>query len=184
MSQPVTVVVRRRVRSGCETAYEAGLGRLTAAAGTLPGYLGAEFHRPAAPGQDYVSVFRYDSLAHLEAFEASDLRARFLAEATSLVEADAVWERTTGLELWFDPPKGTVVAQPSRHRMALVLIAVVFVLVLAINLAIGPLIASWPLPLRLLLTVTLQVVLMTYAIMPRLTRALARWIYPATKTVT
>lgn len=184
MSEPVTVVVRRRVRPGCESAYEAWLGRLTAAAGALPGYLGAEFHRPASPGGDYVSVFRFDSVAHLEAFEASDLRARFLAEVAPLVEADAVWQRMTGLELWFDPPKGTVVAQPSPHRMALVLIAVVFVLVLAINLAIGPLIAGWPLPLRLLLTVTLQVVLMTYVIMPRLTRALARWIYPATKTVT
>lgn len=183
MSEPVTVVVRRRVRRGCETAYEAWLGRLTTAAGSLPGYLGAEFHRPASPGGDYVSVFRFDSLEHLEAFEASDLRARFLAEVAPLVEADAVWQRMTGLELWFDPPKGTVVAQPSPHRMALVLIAVVFVLVLALNLAIGPLIAGWPLPLRLLLTVTLQVVLMTYVIMPRLTRALARWIYPTTKTV-
>jgi len=184
LSEPVTVVVRRRVKRGCEAAYEAWLGRLTAAAGALPGYLGAEFHRPTAPGQDYVSVFRFDSVDHLEAFETSDLRARFLAEVAPLVEADAVWQRMTGLELWFDPPKGTVVAQPSPHRMALVLIAVVFVLVLALNLTIGPLIAGWPLPLRLLLTVTLQVVLMTYVIMPRLTRALARWIYPATKTVT
>lgn len=183
MSEPVTVVVRRRVKRGCETAYEAWLGRLTSAAGSLPGYLGAEFHRPASPGGDYVSVFRYDSIAHLEAFEASDLRARFLAEVAPLVEADAVWQRTTGLELWFDPPKGTVVAQPSRHRMAVVLVAVVFGLVLALNFGLGPLIASWPLPLRLLLTVTLQVVLMTYVIMPRLTRALAPWIYPTTKTV-
>jgi antibiotic biosynthesis monooxygenase (ABM) superfamily enzyme len=29
----------------------------------------------------------------------------------------------------------------------------------------------------------LQVLLMTYLIMPRLTRALARWIYPAARTV-
>jgi antibiotic biosynthesis monooxygenase (ABM) superfamily enzyme len=39
----------------------------------------------------------------------------------------------------------------------------------------------WPLPapLRLLLTITLEVLLMTYWLMPQLTRRLARWIYPA-----
>ncbi len=184
MSEPVTVVVRRRIKPGAGSAYEALLDRLSAAAKQLPGYLGAEFHRPAAPGQDYVSVFRFDSVEHLAAFEASELRAVFLAEVAPLSEADAIWQRMTGLEFWFDPPKGTVVAQPSPHRMAVVLVAVVFALVLAINLAIGPLMAGWPLPLRLLLTVTLQVALMTYVIMPRLTRAIAPWIYPATKTVT
>mgnify|MGYP007091946495 FL=1 len=67
--------------------------------------------------------------------------------------------------------------------MAALLIAVVFVLVLALNLVLDPLIGGWPLALRLLLTVTLQVLAMTYLIMPRLTRALARWIYPSTQTV-
>ena len=68
--------------------------------------------------------------------------------------------------------------------MAVLLIVVVFALVLVLNLALGPLTSGWPLPARVLLTVTLQVVLMTYVIMPRLTRALARWIYPATRTAT
>jgi antibiotic biosynthesis monooxygenase (ABM) superfamily enzyme len=183
VSEPVTVVVRRRVKAGSETAYEDWLKRLTGAATALPGYLGAEFHRPARPGQDFLSVFRFDSPDNLRDFESSELRRRFLYEVTPLVEADAVWERMTGLEFWFDPPMGTVVAQPSPHRMALVLVAVVFVLVLAINLAAGDLMASWPLPVRLLVTVVLQVCLMTYVIMPRLTRALAPWIYPTRKTV-
>jgi antibiotic biosynthesis monooxygenase (ABM) superfamily enzyme len=180
----VTVVARRRVKSGAEAAYEDWLNRLTQAARSLPGYIGAEFHRPASPGRDYVSVFRFDSIANLEAFERSELRARFLAEVAPLVESDAVWSKMTGLELWFDPPKGTVVAQPSPHRMVVVLVAVVFVLVLGLNLGLGPFMAGWPLPLRLFVTVTIQVTLMTYLIMPRLTRALARWIYPSTRTVT
>lgn len=183
MSEPVTVVARRKVKPGRETAYEDWLNRLTKAAAALPGYLGAEFHRPAGPGSDYVSIFRFDSPDHLLEFERSDIRRRFLDEVVPLVEADAVWERLTGLELWFDPPKGTVVAQPSPHRMAVILVVVVFVLVLAINLAAGPLMASWPLPARLLVTVVLQVLLMTYVIMPRLTRALAPWIYPRRKAV-
>ena len=184
MSDPVTVVARRRVRAGSEETYEAWLDRLAKDTQSVPGYLGAEFRKPAARGEPYVSVFRFDSLSALEAFERSDLRARYLAEIAPHVEADAIWERTTGLEVWFEAPKGTVVAQPSPHRMALVLIVVVFLLVLVLNVVLAPLIGDWPLALRLLVTVTLQVLLMTYVIMPRVTRALATWIFPTTKTAT
>ena len=183
MSEPVTVIVRRQVRPGREADYEAWLARLTqGAAQAFDGYLGAEFHRPG-PGGAYRSVFRFDSLDHLEAFERSDFRARMLAEGAGLFEADAAWERMTGLEFWFDPPPGTRVAQPSPHRMALILIAVVFCLVLALNLTLGPLMAGWPLPVRVLLTVAIQVGLMTYVVMPWLTPRIARFIYPTSQTL-
>ena len=183
MNEPVTIVVRRRVKPGAGTAYEDWLGRLTNDAKSLGGYLGAEFHRPAPGSPEYVSVFRFATLADLARFENSAIRQKYLAEVAPLVEAEAVWEKMTGLEFWFQPPKGAKIAQPSPHRMALLLTAVVFALVLAINLALGPLMEGWPLALRLLATVTLQVALMTYVIMPRLTRVLAKWIYPSTITV-
>jgi antibiotic biosynthesis monooxygenase (ABM) superfamily enzyme len=184
MSDPVTILVRRTVRAGREKAYEDWLKRLTeAAARDFAGYLGAEFHRPADGSREYRSVFRFDTPENLEAFQRSDLRTRMLTEAADTFAADAAWERMTGLEFWFDPPPGTRVPQPSPHRMALVLTAVVFCLVLVLNLAFGPVMAGWPMGLRLLFTVTLQVGLMTYVIMPRLTPLIARFIYPATRTL-
>jgi antibiotic biosynthesis monooxygenase (ABM) superfamily enzyme len=184
MSEPVTILVRRKVKSGCEKDYEAWLARLTqGAAETFEGYLGAEFHRPSAPGGEYRSIFRFDSLEHLDAFERSGFRTRMLAEAAQMFAADAAWERMTGLEFWFDPPPGTKVPQPSPHRMAIVLIAVVFTLVLILSLTIGPLISCWPLPFRVLVLVSIQVVLMTYVIMPRLTPRIVRFIYPGTRTL-
>ena len=183
MTDPVTITVRRKVRPGREVAYEAWLKRLTeGAARDFPGYLGDEFHRPGPDGT-YRSVFRFDSLAHLEAFERSNFSAAMLAEGADLFAADAAWERMTGLEFWFDPPPGTKVPQPSPHRMALVLIAVVFTLVLALNLTLGSLMTGWPLALRVLATVCIQVGLMTYVIMPRLTPMIARFIYPKSKTL-
>jgi antibiotic biosynthesis monooxygenase (ABM) superfamily enzyme len=183
MSEPVTIVVRRKVKSGREADYEAWLKRLTeGAARQFPGYLGAEFHRPAADGI-YRSVFRFDSIDRLDAFECSEFRTRMLSEAEPLFAADAAWERMTGLEFWFDPPAGTKVPQPSPHRMALVLIAVVFCLVLILNLLLGPFMTGWPLALRVFTTVTIQVWLMTYVIMPRLTPMMARFIYPKTKSL-
>lgn len=181
VSDPVTAVVRRRVRPGRESAYEDAVRDLQAGAHTLPGYLGAHVQRPS-PGGEYVSVVRFASLANLDAFERSDLHAAFVRDVAPYVLADAVWDRTTGLEVWFAPPPGTVVAQPSRFRMALLLIAVVFVLVLSIGSVVGAVLGDWPYPARLFVTLTIEVLLMTYVVMPPLTRALARWIYPSTRT--
>jgi antibiotic biosynthesis monooxygenase (ABM) superfamily enzyme len=62
----------------------------------------------------------------------------------------------------------------------------VFVLVLTIGMAITVVTtrSSWslPYPLRLLVTVAIQVTIMTYWLMPYLTRRLARWIYPRQRT--
>lgn len=183
-AEPVTVVVTRRVKAGHEAAYEAWLERLVGQASTLAGYLGTSVHRPPPSGpREYTSVFRFDSLEHLRAFEASDLRRRALAEVVDHVEADAAWHKLTGLELWFTPPPGTVVPQPSRLRMALVMIAVVYGLVLSIGQLVGLVLAHAPGPVRLLVTIVLEVFLMTYVLMPRITRWFARWIYPAARTL-
>ena len=115
-TEPVTVVVTRRVKAGLEKGYERWLDRLLEDVKSLPGYLGTTVQRPLGTGREYTSVFRFDSVEHLRAFEESDLRRRALAEVGEYVEADAVWNRLTGLEFWFTPPAGTVVPQPSRFR--------------------------------------------------------------------
>jgi antibiotic biosynthesis monooxygenase (ABM) superfamily enzyme len=180
--QPVTVVVTRRVKPGREAAYEAWLERLIREASVLPGYLGTNVQRPAATGpREYTSVFRFDSVEHLRAFEDSDVRRRALAQVIDFVEADAVWNKLTGLELWFTAPAGTVMPQPIRFRMALVMIVVVYGLVLSIGTLVALVLSAAPMPLRLLATITIEVFFMTYVLMPRLTRWLARWIYPSNK---
>jgi antibiotic biosynthesis monooxygenase (ABM) superfamily enzyme len=176
--EPVTIVVTRRVRPGREADYEAWLGRLLGEAKHLPGYLGTTVNRPSGDTREYTSIFRFATVEDLRAFETSELRARALAEVVDLVEADARWDRLTGLELWFTPPPGTIAPQPSRFRMALVMIVVVYGLVLSLGTLVAQVMSGAPMPLRLLVTITLEVFLMTYVLMPRLTRVLARWIYP------
>lgn len=179
--EPVTVIIRRRVKPNKVADYEDWLRRFQAEAlKSLTGYLGVTTQRPSGGANvEYVSVLRFASVAALQAFEASELRARYLAEATPFVDGDAIWEKLTGLEFWFSAPSGTQVPQPSRFRMALVMIAVVFFLVLSIGTAVGSVLADWPYPLRLLVTISIEVFFMTYWLMPRLTRWLAPWIYPA-----
>ncbi|MEM1362778.1 MAG: antibiotic biosynthesis monooxygenase [Pseudomonadota bacterium] len=184
MSEPVTIIVRRKVKPGREAEYEAWLTRMTEGAkANFPGYLGVGLQRPTEDGEAYRSVFRFDTIEHLEAFERSEFRAQMLAEGAELFASDAAWDRYTGLEFWFNPPTGTKIPQPSPHRMAIVMIAVIFSLVMIVNASVGPLMDDWPLALRVFITVILQVSLMTYVIMPRLTPLISRFIYPKTRTL-
>jgi antibiotic biosynthesis monooxygenase (ABM) superfamily enzyme len=187
VGEPVTVIIRRRVKPGAETHYEAWLQALQTDARQLPGYLGVTTQRPAPGGpREYVSAVRFDSLANLQGFERSALRRKHLARLGDWVEADAAWQTMTGLEFWFSPPPGTVVPQPSRPRMAVVMVVMVFTLVLLIGGAVNAIFAQLPFvtpyPIRLLVTITIEVVLMTWWLMPLVTRRLAHWIYPQRHT--
>lgn len=179
-SAPVTVQIRRTVRAGREDEYEAWLHDLIDRAADLPGYLGTDVHRPAPGRREYLSVVRFDSIESLERFERSDLRRDALAEVEPLVEGDAVWRRLTGLEFWFSAPPGVVTPQPVRWRMAALIGLIVYVLVLTIGqlaVAVLPGVAPW---LRLALVIAIEITIMTYLLLPWLTRRLARWIYPRT----
>ena len=61
--------------------------------------------------------------------------------------------------------------------MALVLLVVVFSLVIILNYLLAPLVVGWPCFAKVFLAVFLQVTLMTYLVMPRVTRLLKTWLY-------
>jgi antibiotic biosynthesis monooxygenase (ABM) superfamily enzyme len=175
-----TIVVTRRVRAGHEAAYEAWIAEIQAASRAFPGYQGVDVARPASPTQPYTIVVRFDSPAAREAWEAWETRRAWLERVPSAaVEGDAEVRYAEGVEFWFEAPPSAPPVQPSKHRMAVVLLVVVFALVSVL----GPLarwaLDGWPAPVIALVMVACQVSLMTYVVMPRVTRWLAPFLFPA-----
>jgi uncharacterized protein len=180
----VTVVVTRRVKSGYESQYENWLKRLLEEAKSMKGYMGAAVQKPTAGTTEYTSVFRFDNVENLRKFEESEIRARYLGEVVDYVEADAIWKKFSGLEFWFSPPTGTIVPQPSRFRMALVMIVVVYGLVISIGQLVSALVGDViPSYVRLFITISIEIFLMTFILMPHLTKFLAKWIYPRSSPI-
>jgi uncharacterized protein len=176
----VTVVVTRRVKSGYESQYENWLKRLLEEAKSMKGYMGAAVQKPTAGTTEYTSVFRFDNVENLRKFEESEIRTRYLREVVDYVEADAIWKKFSGLEFWFSPPTGTIVPQPSRFRMALVMIVVVYGLAISIGQLVYALVGDdIPSYVRLFITISIEIFLMTFILMPHLTKFLAKWIYPS-----
>lgn len=173
---PVTVSLSRRVVPGKEAAYEAWVRGITGEAVTFPGHMGVNVIRPTAASSEYITIFRFDNYQHSREWEESDVRAVWLDRLEGLVEGETAVEKGTGLEFWFSLPE-LPVAHPSPHKMALVLLVVVYVLVLALNYLLNPMTVDWPGPARILLVALLQVLLMTYVVMPRVTRLLKGWLF-------
>jgi hypothetical protein len=84
----------------------------------------------------------------------------------------------TGLETWFTLPAQAGAAPPPPYKMALVTWITIFPLITAIVAITGPLLKDLPLAVRLGITTALAVPLMTWVVMPRVTRLLHRWLYP------
>ena len=175
---PVTVSVSRKVRPGREAEYEAWIHEITQIASRFEGHQGINVLRPSAQTNDeYVTIYRFDSYQHGRQWEQSPERKVQIEKLEGLVEGDASYTRVTGLEFWFEFPQVSAAAKPSPHKMAVTLIVVVFSLIYPMQVFIGPQLAGWPLWCRILLFVTLQVLLMTYIVMPRITYMLRRWLY-------
>ncbi|WP_432472408.1 antibiotic biosynthesis monooxygenase [Amphritea sp. HPY] len=175
---PVTVSISRRVKPGMEVAYEAWVSGVIEAAASFGGHQGSNVLRPGPATQNrYVLIYRFDSFQNCDAWEQSDLRKSWLTKLGSMVEGEAEVQRGTGLEFWFDLPELPVNKHPSPHKMALVLISVVYVLVIALNLILQPVLHDSGLWFRSAVIVIAQVLLMTYLVMPRVTRLLKGWLY-------
>jgi uncharacterized protein len=176
---PVTTTVTRRIKPGHEAAYEAFLAGISGAARAFPGYLGIEVFRPAGgPGGEYRTVYRFDSAAHLQAWVDSPERAAWLARAEPHVAGPMRTQVLTGLESWFTLPTQPGAPPPPRYKMALVTWATIFPLITLVVVATAPLLGSLPLVARLAVTTGVTVPLMTWVVMPRVTRLLGRWLYP------
>lgn len=178
---PITIDVLQRVKPGCEAVFETVLAELIAAAKSFEGHLGVNIFRPTDQiNPEYRIVFKFDRLSHLKHWESSPIRQRLLEQASRLTIGAGQQSILTGLETWFTLPSQPGVA-PSRYKMVVITGITIYLLINLMNLLVVPLITPLPPLLRTFVVTLLMVSLMTYVIMPRLTKLLAGWLYPKPK---
>jgi hypothetical protein len=177
---PVTLIFTRKVKRGRQAEYREWVGGIQAASREVKGFLGASTMAKdgGASGNEYVSIVRFDSFEHLREWEGSELRRDWLARLpVDVVDGEAQVRRLEGFEFWFTSPGVTPAVAPSPHKMAIVIYVIVVALVTALGPAVQAILSGSPQVLRTMVVVALQVVLMTYVIMPRVTRLLAGWLF-------
>jgi antibiotic biosynthesis monooxygenase (ABM) superfamily enzyme len=109
----VTVIIGLPVRVGCERAFEAWQEDLNCEASKYPGFLGAEINPPTAVQPDWVVVYRFDTVAHVQAWINSGTRQDRLAAGAGFFEGPGTQQVVGGGESAKDPLVTVVVT----HRV-------------------------------------------------------------------
>lgn len=137
-----------------------------------------EWRKNRSPSSYYVIIFRFAKAGQLEAWESSHERAQLLAEVKPMTEHTTV-EKVSGMEYWFQLPGHAGKAPPPRHEMAVVTVLAIYPLVMFFVPFMGGLLKDLPHPAATFFTACTMVVLMTWIVMPLMTRLFARWLFPA-----
>ena len=176
---PVTAVASRRVKPGREEEFEEWVSGVTAAAARFPGYLGSNIFRPSTTDDDeYQIVFKFDHASNLERWQNSEERRRWNEQARELIHEEPKVRVLTGLETWFTLPSREGDPPPPRYKMAVVTWIAVFPLATVLFMLLNPLLGGSSVVLRTLVFTIVMVSLMTYVVMPRMTRLFSFWLYP------
>lgn len=180
---PVTFAIARRAKSGKTEEFERWLDDVIHEAMKFKGHMGVNIIRPSnMSNPEYVIILRFDNFENLEKWEKSEIRKKWIEKGKDLIEGKAKMEKQTGLEFWFTPASArasTAVEQqqpPPRYKMAIVVIGIIFVLVSTLLPQVQQATLGLPVLLSTFVGVTIMVLLMTYVIMPSVTRLLRPWL--------
>lgn len=175
----VTAIISHVVRPEREQGYEAWFHGIAADARKFKGHLGVSTIRPQDHSHpEYVVILKFDCYGNLKTWLESDVRHEWIERLQPLIEQPESIQTLTGLETWFSLRNQPLKAPPPRYKMALVTWMGVFVTLTVVSRLLAPILSNLPILLNQLITTGLVVALLTYLIMPRLTRLFKRWLYP------
>lgn len=173
----IHVAITRRVRPGCEAEFQKALRAFLLASMAREGMLGVHLLTPP-PGDgsgEYGILRTFADAAERDAFYASPLYADWLERVAPLTIGDCARRELTGLEAWF---RGTN-ALPPRWKMATATLIGVYPTSLLLSLTVAKGTGDWPFLLRNLAFAAAMVGVLTWLVMPAVTRVLRDWLHAA-----
>jgi len=175
----VTVVVSHPVSPSDEDAFLAWQDRVTDAERGFDGFRGAELFRPVTGIQEeWTALYRFDSDEHLDAWLESAERQRLLDEGKRFKNF-SLKRISAPFGSWFAPSGGDGGGEaPAQWKTALSVLVGLYPTVVLLTLAISEIWKKAELWESLLIGNILSVSLLTWVVMPIVTRALRFWLEP------
>jgi uncharacterized protein len=170
---PIHIAITRPVRPGCEDEFQQELREFLQASFAHGGVLGASLLTPPDSSSREFGILRtFADEKERDAFYESPMFKAWDERAKALTEGPPKYRELHGLEAWFRSPH----VPPPRWKMAIVTFAGVYAVTTPLGLVVGPVLDSWPLPLRNAVFNVIVVVCLTWLVMPLLTRVLRNWL--------
>lgn len=178
----ITQVISEVVRPDRIAEYEAWTKELNQVTQTLPGFQGVEVIRPRDHDHpEYVVIIKFDNYTNFRSWMTSPIYHQWLEKGREFIIQRSVQELPSGIELWFSLPQGrsSKISQPSYYKKVILGVLAVYPLILLSNAVLEPFLTGFHPLLALLISVAAVSALLTYPVMPWLTKALSFWLYPS-----
>jgi antibiotic biosynthesis monooxygenase (ABM) superfamily enzyme len=169
----IHVAITRRILPGKEAEFFEAARRFMGESFAHNAVSGASIVSFPSNGSNEVGLLRsFPSEAEKEAFYNSDMYRQWEDYAATITEGPAQYRQLTGLEAWFRTPG----INPPRWKMALLTLCAVWPANMVLANSLGVLIAPWPQPLRILISSATLIALLTWLVMPHLTKLAEPWL--------
>jgi antibiotic biosynthesis monooxygenase (ABM) superfamily enzyme len=182
---PASEVVMARVASGDESAYQDLRAALDAKAAEFPGFVGVEVFSPPPGEDDWTAILTFESQADLQRWRVSPERAELLRKVQTVAH-DQDWVLPSGFRRW------SPTVEAPAWKQAMTALAVLYAMVSVLNITLGNFIGNGlsvegnkvvsglglPFPLVVFIGNAVGTVLLTWVLMPIVTRLLNWWLSP------
>ncbi|WP_438870811.1 antibiotic biosynthesis monooxygenase [Paractinoplanes ovalisporus] len=176
-SPAVTVAITRRADPSRNAEMIAWVNAGTTLAEDFPGFLGTGWVRPDQRSHEWHMLYRFSDEKSLRNWEESPQRSWWLSSAEGFVEHTRT-ERRTGIEGWFDTEVVETAAPkpPPRWKQAVTIWLGFFPVSLLAAFTLNHLLVDLNVVLRTLISTLCLTPIMTYLVLPQITRLLQPWL--------
>jgi antibiotic biosynthesis monooxygenase (ABM) superfamily enzyme len=172
----IHVAITRTVKPGCEEAFEEAVRTFFTDSLRETHTLGAQILRPlpGSKSRTYGILRSFASERDRDTFYESDLFSQWQEAVKPLVEGDYVRRDLHGLEAFFNDP--SLLHRPPRWKMAILTWLGVWATVYVVSHLVTPIVSGWPTWLAVGLVTLIVVLILTWGVMPVLTRVTRPWL--------
>jgi antibiotic biosynthesis monooxygenase (ABM) superfamily enzyme len=175
-ADPLTIAITRTVKPGQEANFEALVKAFIPTSLTFPGHLGVNIVKPVA-GRSYRVWLKFARREQWQAFLDWEPYVTFRLAIEPLLERESCVEELSGLESWFTLPTQSGLHKLPRWKMATLTLLAVYPTSMLLGETLGRWTSDWPVWLQRFCVGAAMVLMLTWVVMPFLTRVFARWLY-------
>lgn len=180
--EPVTALIFRTIKTDRVKEYEGWLGGMSEIAGAFPGFQGISTINTANDSPDNILAVRFDNYAHLRTFMDSCERQGYLERSEKFISGEMTVHEMRGHETFFNfQSQSKSAAAPPKYKIMLLTMLAVYPPLALITVLVARLLPKLTRPVLQLVVVIILVPLMTYFLVPGITRLFNFWLFPKKK---
>ncbi|GHO46107.1 antibiotic biosynthesis monooxygenase [Ktedonospora formicarum] len=179
---PVSAVISTRVKPGQQEVFLRWYRKISAIQARFEGFQGYKLEAPIPGVQDsWVTILRFDSEAHLEAWLNSEQRQQILQEAAAFSLDTHIRKVRVGFESWFKFSGVQQQSPPPIWKVNMIVLLALYPIVFLFSTFVQtPLLIHRGMPfwLAMFLSNTFSTILLGWVVVPALSKAFGWWLSP------